>query len=90
MDSSSDRSNSRINGAFVGLMYALVALGIVLIYKTSGFANLAQGAIAMTGGYIPGPARRCSACRCGWPSRWRSLLMFGVGMAHRARWRCGA
>ena len=35
-----------INGALIGLMYALVALGIVLIYKTSGLANLAQGAIA--------------------------------------------
>jgi branched-chain amino acid transport system permease protein len=40
-----------INGVFVGLMYALVAAGIVLIYKTSGIANLAQGALAMTGGY---------------------------------------
>src|SRR5260370_20876135 len=41
-----------INGALIGLMYALVALGIVLIYKTSGLANLAQGAIAMTGAYV--------------------------------------
>lgn len=40
-----------INGALVGLMYALVALGIVLVYKASGYANLAQGAFAMTGGY---------------------------------------
>ncbi|MDO9527141.1 MAG: branched-chain amino acid ABC transporter permease [Gemmobacter sp.] len=40
-----------INGVFVGLMYALVAAGIVLIYKTSGIANLAQGALAMTGAY---------------------------------------
>jgi len=40
-----------LNGVFVGLMYALVALGIVLIYKTSGLANLAQGALAMTGAY---------------------------------------
>ena len=44
-------SELAINGAFVGLMYALVSLGIVLIYKTSGIVNLAQGAIAMTGGY---------------------------------------
>src|SRR5258708_14442064 len=41
-----------INGALIGLMYALVALGIVLIYKSSGLANLAQGAIAMTGAYV--------------------------------------
>ena len=40
-----------INGVFVGLMYALIAAGIVLIYKTSGIANLAQGALAMTGAY---------------------------------------
>ncbi len=41
-----------INGALVGLMYALCALGLVLIYKTSGVANLSQGALIMTGGYI--------------------------------------
>ena len=41
-----------INGAMVGLMYALVALGIVLVYKASRYANLAQGAFAMTGGYL--------------------------------------
>jgi branched-chain amino acid transport system permease protein len=40
-----------LNGVFVGLMYALVALGITLIYKTSGLANLAQGALAMAGAY---------------------------------------
>ena len=33
-------------------MYALCALGLVLIYKTSGVANLAQGALIMTGGYL--------------------------------------
>ncbi len=41
-----------INGAFVGMMYSLVAAGIVLIYKTSGIANLAQGALAMMGAYF--------------------------------------
>ncbi|MDX5359938.1 MAG: branched-chain amino acid ABC transporter permease [Alphaproteobacteria bacterium] len=41
-----------INGVFIGLMYALVAAGIVLIYKTSGIANLAQGALAMMGAYV--------------------------------------
>lgn len=40
-----------INGALVGLMYGLVALGIVLVYKASRYANLAQGAFAMAGGY---------------------------------------
>jgi branched-chain amino acid transport system permease protein len=36
-----------INGALVGLMYALVALGIVVVFKSSGVANLAQGALTM-------------------------------------------
>lgn len=40
-----------INGALVGLMYTLIALGIVLIFKSSGVANLAQGALAMVGAY---------------------------------------
>jgi branched-chain amino acid transport system permease protein len=41
-----------INGALVGLMYALVALGIVLVFKASGVANLAQGALVMVGAYV--------------------------------------
>src|SRR5690606_20436046 len=41
-----------VNGVLIGLMYTLVALGIVLIFKSSGIANLAQGALAMAGAYI--------------------------------------
>lgn len=41
-----------INGALVGLMYSMVALGIVLVFKSSGIANLAQGALALVGGYV--------------------------------------
>src|SRR5690606_26109159 len=41
-----------INGALVGLMYALVALGIVLVFKASSVANLAQGALVMVGAYL--------------------------------------
>lgn len=40
-----------INGALTGLMYALVALGFVLIYKSAGVPNLAQGAVVMTAAY---------------------------------------
>ena len=40
-----------VNGALTGLMYSLVALGIVLIYKSAGVPNLAQGAIVMTAAY---------------------------------------
>jgi branched-chain amino acid transport system permease protein len=41
-----------INGALAGLMYALVAMGIVLIYKSSSVPNLAQGALTMLGPYL--------------------------------------
>ena len=61
-------------------MYALVAVGIVLIYKTSGVANLAQGAIAMTGGYVAWAI----AASLGLPM-WVAIplalvVMFGFGM----------
>ena len=41
-----------INGGLSGLMYSLVALGIVLIYKSSSVPNLAQGALAMLGAFV--------------------------------------
>ncbi len=40
------------NGALSGLMYSLVAMGIVLIYKSSAVPNLAQGAMTMLGAYV--------------------------------------
>jgi len=36
-----------INGLTVGIMYALVALGFVLIFKASGIFNFAQGVMAL-------------------------------------------
>jgi branched-chain amino acid transport system permease protein len=70
-----------VTGALVGLMYALVALGIVLVYKTSGVANFAQGAIAMTGAY----ATWAFATLAGAPL-WLAILlalatMFALGFA---------
>ena len=41
-----------VNGAMAGLMYALVGMGIVLIYKSSSVPNLAQGALTMVGAYV--------------------------------------
>ena len=41
-----------VNGGMAGLMYALVAMGIVLIYKSSSVPNLAQGALVMLGAYV--------------------------------------
>ncbi len=41
-----------VNGALAGLMYALVAMGLVLIYKSSSVPNLAQGSLVMLGAYV--------------------------------------
>ena len=38
-------------GLATGAVYALVALGLVLIYRGSGLLNFAQGAVAMFGAY---------------------------------------
>ena len=69
-----------INGALIGLMYALVALGIVLIYKTSGLANLAQGAIAMTGAYVTWAIASGVGAPIGLAIPFALVLMFGIGM----------
>lgn len=41
-----------VAGAFTGMVYALVALGFVLIYKASGAINFAQGEFLMFGGFF--------------------------------------
>ena len=41
-----------VNGLMIGMMYALVALGFVLIYKATSVVNFAQGDLMMFGGYI--------------------------------------
>ena len=69
-----------VNGALIGLMYALVAIGIVLIYKSSSVPNLAQGAMVMLGAYIV-----LAFAGVGLPL-WVAILlgilsMFGIGIA---------
>ncbi|GLH79787.1 branched-chain amino acid ABC transporter permease [Bradyrhizobium sp. SSBR45G] len=41
-----------VAGIATGSVYALIALGIVLIYKCSGVVNFAQGAFVMLGAYL--------------------------------------
>jgi len=41
-----------MTGIMVGSIYALVALGWVLIYKCSGVLNLAMGELTLIGGYV--------------------------------------
>ena len=71
---------SAVNGALVGQMYALVAIGIVLIYKSSSVPNLAQGAMVMLGAYV------VLAFASAGLSLWAAiplgiLTMFGIGIA---------
>ncbi len=40
------------NGLLVGLMYSLVALGFVLIFKATSIINFAQGDLVMFAGYV--------------------------------------
>jgi branched-subunit amino acid ABC-type transport system permease component len=62
-----------VAGIAVGSVYALIALGIVLIYKCSGVVNFAQGAYAMVGAYVTyflvtAAYRQSSAWSSAWPS----------------------
>jgi len=41
-----------INGVVIGSIYALVALGFVIIYKASGIINFAQGEFLVLGAYV--------------------------------------
>jgi branched-chain amino acid transport system permease protein len=52
MDAFYEIAELSINGALIGLMYTLIALGIILVFKASGVANLAQGAMTMVGAYL--------------------------------------
>jgi len=40
------------NGVLIGLMYALIALGFVLVYKATDAINFAQGEFVMLGGFM--------------------------------------
>jgi branched-chain amino acid transport system permease protein len=69
-----------LNGAMAGLMYSLVALGIVLIYKSSSVPNLAQGAMAMLGAYFVLEVARRLQVPIWVAIPIAMLLMFGVGI----------
>src|SRR5215510_6722946 len=40
------------NGVLIGLMYALIALGFVLVYKATDAVNFAQGEFVMIAGFL--------------------------------------
>ncbi len=64
-----------INGVLIGLMYSLIALGFVLIYKATDAINFAQGEFVMFAGFIAAAA----ADLAGLPF-WAAALLAIVGM----------
>src|SRR5271163_523330 len=63
------------NGVMIGLMYSLIALGFVLIYKATDAINFAQGEFVMFAGFIAAGA----ADLAGAPF-WISALLSVAGM----------
>jgi branched-chain amino acid transport system permease protein len=61
------------NGVMIGLMYALIALGFVLIYKATDAINFAQGEFVMFAGFI-------AAGAAGLVGFWVSALLAVAGM----------
>jgi len=65
-----------ISGAAIGCIYALLALGFVLIYKATETVNFAQGDLMMLGGFIG----LAVMTLIGWPF-WLAFLATIVAMA---------
>src|SRR5438876_5199177 len=61
------------NGIMIGLMYALIALGFVLIYKATDAINFAQGEFVMFAGFLAAVAAEIA----GMPFWLSSLLAIG-------------
>jgi branched-chain amino acid transport system permease protein len=63
------------NGVMIGLMYALIALGFVLIYKATDAINFAQGEFVMFAGFLTAGAAEIA----GFPF-WASAVLAIGGM----------
>ncbi len=63
------------NGVMIGLMYALIALGFVLIYKATDAINFAQGEFVMFAGFIAAGAAELAGAPF-----WVSALLSVAGM----------
>ena len=63
------------NGIMIGLMYALIALGFVLIYKATDAINFAQGEFVMFAGFLAAGAAEIAGAPF-----WVSALIAVAGM----------
>src|SRR6516164_4164027 len=64
------------NGVMIGLMYTLIALGFVLVYKATDAINFAQGEFVMFAGFIAAAAAHFAGL-----SFWICALLAIAGMA---------
>jgi branched-chain amino acid transport system permease protein len=64
------------NGVMIGLMYTLIALGFVLVYKATDAINFAQGEFVMFAGFIAAAAAYFAGV-----SFWIGALLAIAGMA---------
>jgi branched-chain amino acid transport system permease protein len=69
-----------VNGALVGLMYSLVALGIVLVYKSSSVFNFAQGALVMLAAYLVWAGSRVVGLAGGVLAAAAAMALLGLGI----------
>jgi len=60
-------SRGTINGLITGVIYALLAMGLVLLYKATGIINLAHGGILVVGAYV------CASLAPIWPD-WLAIV----------------
>ena len=65
-----------LSGLAIGCVYALVALGFVLIYKATETVNFAQGDLMMLGGFFAYTATAIM----GWPY-WAAIVFALIVMA---------
>src|SRR5437868_13526266 len=63
------------NGVMIGMMYALIALGFVLIYKATDAINFAQGEFVMFAGFLTAGAAELAGAPF-----WLAALMAIAGM----------
>ena len=71
-----------IGGLMFGMLYSLVALGFVLIFKASGVFNFAQGTMVLFAALAMARFAEWIAARSGLESKWLvNVLAFVVAMA---------
>ena len=59
-----------VAGVAVGSLYALLALGFVIVYKATGVINFAHGGLLLLGTYLTYDFKEKPASPSTWPSWW--------------------